>query len=156
MRGSIRLTRRVCVCARAPRSAQVGFTLRETQLRMLTFTLLLQAASRNRVPTRRLIAAHVAESLVFVPVMLGAPLRVIPAPPASLPPLPAPVSRSQKRTRPSLRTLRRRRTGVLFFLFELFSDQLLAFLLLALVWVCELLVRWEALLRRRQSHPRPT
>lgn len=123
---------------------QVGFTLRETQLRMLKFTLQLQQASRNRVPTRRLIAAHIGESLVFVPIMLGAPPA--PLPPlrrsAVLPPLATRGSRRRAVSHQPPPNLPPRlcHPGVLFFLFEFFSDQILAFLLLALVWTCELLV----------------
>lgn len=50
---------------------------------MMKFTLQLQQASRNRVPTRRLIAAHIGESLVFVPVMLGASFRFLSHPHSS-------------------------------------------------------------------------
>jgi hypothetical protein len=76
----------------------VSFTLRETQSRMLKFTVQLQHHARHRLPTYRLIFIHVVESLVFVPIMIG----------------------------------------ILFFLFEFFDDQLLAFLVLTLVWLCEL------------------
>ncbi|KAL3700682.1 hypothetical protein R1sor_018704 [Riccia sorocarpa] len=76
----------------------VSFTLRETQARMLKFTVQLQHHARHRLPTYRLIFVHVIESLVFVPIMIG----------------------------------------ILFFLFEFFDDQLLAFMVLTLVWLCEL------------------
>lgn len=76
----------------------VSFTLRETQARMLRFTVQLQRHARQRLPTFRLIFVHVVESLVFVPIMIG----------------------------------------ILFFLFEFFNDQLLAFMVLTLVWLCEL------------------
>ncbi|KAG0593955.1 hypothetical protein M758_UG035000 [Ceratodon purpureus] len=76
----------------------VSFTLRETQARMLKFTVQLQHHARHRLPTYRLIFIHVVESLVFVPIMIG----------------------------------------ILFFLFEFFDDQLLAFMVLTLVWLCEL------------------
>jgi hypothetical protein len=76
----------------------VSFTLRETQARMLKFTVQLQHHARHRFPTYRLIFVHVIESLVFVPIMIG----------------------------------------ILFFLFEFFDDQLLAFMVLTLVWICEL------------------
>lgn len=75
----------------------VSFTLRETQVRMLKFTYLLQHHVRNRLPYAPLICTHVVESLVFVPIMVG----------------------------------------ILFFLFEFFSDQLLAFMVLSTVWMCE-------------------
>lgn len=76
----------------------VSFTLRETQARMLKFTVQLQYHARHRLPTFRLIFVHVIESLVFVPIMIG----------------------------------------ILFFLFEFYDDQLLAFMVLTLVWLCEL------------------
>ncbi|CAK7357041.1 unnamed protein product [Dovyalis caffra] len=76
----------------------VSFTLRETQTRMLKFTVQLQHHARHRLPTFQLIFVHVIESLVFVPIMIG----------------------------------------ILFFLFEFYSDQLLAFMVLILVWLCEL------------------
>jgi hypothetical protein len=46
----------------------VSFTLRETQARMLNFTVQLQHHARHHLPTYRLIFLHVVESLVFVPV----------------------------------------------------------------------------------------
>ncbi|XP_039157262.1 membralin-like protein At1g60995 isoform X2 [Eucalyptus grandis] len=76
----------------------VSFTLRETQTRMLKFTVQLQHHARRRLPTFQLIFVHVIESLVFVPIMIG----------------------------------------ILFFLFEFYDDQLLAFMVLILVWLCEL------------------
>ncbi|EPS72367.1 hypothetical protein M569_02391, partial [Genlisea aurea] len=76
----------------------VSFTLRETQTRMLRFTVQLQHHARHRLPTFQLIFVHVIESLVFVPIMIG----------------------------------------ILFFLFEFYDDQLLAFMVLILVWICEL------------------
>ncbi|KAG2536255.1 hypothetical protein PVAP13_9NG177146 [Panicum virgatum] len=76
----------------------VSFTLRETQSRMLRFTVQLQHHARHQLPTFQLIFVHVIESLVFAPIMIG----------------------------------------ILFFLFEFYDDQLLAFLVLTLVWLCEL------------------
>lgn len=76
----------------------VSFTLRETQTRMLKFTVQLQHHARHRLPTFQLIFVHVIESLIFVPIMIG----------------------------------------ILFFLFEFYDDQLLAFMVLILVWLCEL------------------
>ncbi|CAA2934360.1 S3 self-incompatibility locus-linked pollen [Olea europaea subsp. europaea] len=76
----------------------VSFTLRETQTRMLKFTVQLQHHAQHRLPTFQLIFVHVIESLVFVPIMIG----------------------------------------ILFFLFEFYDDQLLAFMVLILVWLCEL------------------
>ncbi|KAL3818767.1 hypothetical protein ACJIZ3_004672 [Penstemon smallii] len=66
----------------------VSFTLRETQTRMLKFTVQLHHHARHRLPTFQLIFVHVIESLVFVPIMIG----------------------------------------TLFFLFEFYDDQLLAFM----------------------------
>uniref|UniRef100_A0A6N2MPU3 Membralin n=1 Tax=Salix viminalis TaxID=40686 RepID=A0A6N2MPU3_SALVM len=65
----------------------VSFTLRETQTRMLKFTVQLQHHARHHLPTFQLIFVHVIESLVFVP---------------------------------------------------FYDDQLLAFMVLILVWLCEL------------------
>lgn len=76
----------------------VSFTLRETQTRMLKFTVQLEHHARHRLPTFQLIFVHVIESLVFVPIMIG----------------------------------------ILFFLFEFYDDQLLAFMVLIIVWMCEL------------------
>ncbi|CAN6584530.1 unnamed protein product [Malus baccata var. baccata] len=45
----------------------VSFTLRETQTRMLKFTVQLQHHARHQLPTFQLIFVHVIESLVFVP-----------------------------------------------------------------------------------------
>ncbi|KAG5610199.1 hypothetical protein H5410_021480 [Solanum commersonii] len=49
----------------------VSFTLRETQTRMLKFTVQLQHHARHRLPTFQLIFVHVIESLVFVPKTFG-------------------------------------------------------------------------------------
>jgi hypothetical protein len=49
----------------------VSFTLRETQERMLGFTLLLQAHVRARRPVLNIVTMHIAENLVFVPIMVG-------------------------------------------------------------------------------------
>lgn len=79
-------------------SSLVSFILAQTQQRMLRFTVQLQYHVRSHLPVLPLVAAHLIDSLVFVPIMLG----------------------------------------VLFFLFEFFADQLLAFLVLLTVWLCEL------------------
>ncbi|OQR83751.1 hypothetical protein ACHHYP_14302 [Achlya hypogyna] len=76
----------------------VSFILRETQQRMLKFTILLQHHIRHRLPYMKLVLSHIIESLVFVPIMVG----------------------------------------MLFFLFEFFKDQLLAFIVMSLAWLCEL------------------
>ncbi|CAK4073439.1 unnamed protein product [Aphanomyces euteiches] len=76
----------------------VSFILRETQQRMLRFTLALQHHIRHRMPYVKLVFSHIIESLVFVPIMVG----------------------------------------MLFFLFEFFKDRLLAFMVMSLVWLCEL------------------
>jgi hypothetical protein len=49
----------------------VSFTLRETQERMLGFTQQLQAHVRSRRPVVNIVTVHIAESLVFVPIMVG-------------------------------------------------------------------------------------
>ncbi|PPD66792.1 hypothetical protein GOBAR_DD36333 [Gossypium barbadense] len=69
----------------------VSFTLRETQTRMLKFTVQLQHHARHRLPTFQLIFVHIM-------------------------------------------------IGILFFLFEFYDDQLLAFMVLILVWICELFI----------------
>lgn len=78
-------------------STVVSLTLRETQARMLRFTFLLQYHIQNRLSYKILVLNQIAESLVFVPVMVG----------------------------------------MLFFLSEFFADQLLAFIVLSLVWCGE-------------------
>ncbi|KAF2293813.1 hypothetical protein GH714_004977 [Hevea brasiliensis] len=50
----------------------VSFTLRETQTRMLKFTVQLQHHARHQLPTFQLIFVHVIESLVFVPTVTAA------------------------------------------------------------------------------------
>jgi hypothetical protein len=75
----------------------VSFTLRETQERMLKFTFLLHHHVRHRQSYVALIAAHMVDSLVYIPIMVG----------------------------------------MVFFLFEFFDDQLLAFVVLSGVWICE-------------------
>lgn len=52
-------------------STMVSFTLRETQQRMLDFTRQLQARVRSRRPVLNLVTTHLADSLVFCPVMVG-------------------------------------------------------------------------------------
>lgn len=49
----------------------VSFTLCETQDRMLVFTVQLQLLIRSRRPYASLIARHVVENMVFVPIMIG-------------------------------------------------------------------------------------
>ena len=49
----------------------VSFTLRETQGRMLDFTHHLQQYVRANRPVGNLVATHVVENLVFVPIMVG-------------------------------------------------------------------------------------
>ena len=49
----------------------VSFTLRETQDRMVRFTIQLQLQIRNRQPYGGLIFTHVIENMVFVPIMIG-------------------------------------------------------------------------------------
>ncbi len=50
----------------------VSFTLRETQQRMLKFTFFLQDRISRRVPYGNLVFTHVIESVVFVPIIVGA------------------------------------------------------------------------------------
>ena len=49
----------------------VAFTLKETQDRMLNFTFHLQQSVRQGSPIGHLVATHVIENMVFVPIMLG-------------------------------------------------------------------------------------
>eukprot|EP00741_Cyanophora_paradoxa_P012568 tig00020614_g12144.t1 len=49
----------------------VSFCFREAQLRILRFALTLQGHLRERRPVGPLVAAHVLESLVFVPIVIG-------------------------------------------------------------------------------------
>jgi hypothetical protein len=49
----------------------VSFTLRETQDRMVHFTLQLQMHIRRRQPYGGLIFTHVIENMVFAPIMIG-------------------------------------------------------------------------------------
>jgi len=49
----------------------VSFTLQETQGRMLDFTHHLQQYVRANRPVGNLVATHVVENLVFVPIMVG-------------------------------------------------------------------------------------
>lgn len=76
----------------------VSFTLRETQERMLGFTHQLQAHVRSRRSVVNIVTMHIAENLVFVPIMVG----------------------------------------MIFFLIEFYrGDKILAFMVLSLVWLCE-------------------
>jgi len=78
-------------------SSLVSFILAQSQQRMLRFTMTLQSYVRARLPLGPLLAAHMVDSLIFVPIILG----------------------------------------VMFFMFSFFADQLLAFLVMLAVWVCE-------------------
>lgn len=49
----------------------VSYTLRETQQRMLKFTYLLQYHVAHNLPIVSLVATHVLESLIFVPIIMG-------------------------------------------------------------------------------------
>lgn len=80
-------------------SSLVSFILAQTQQRMLRFTVALQTRVRARLPLSPLLAGHMVDSLIFVPIMLGS----------------------------------------LFFMLSFFNDQLLAFLVMLAVWVCEVL-----------------
>lgn len=52
-------------------SALVSFVLAQTQARMLRFTVALQQHVRSRLPLARLVASHLLDSLIFVPIGLG-------------------------------------------------------------------------------------
>lgn len=49
----------------------VSFTLRETQDRMLVFTVQLTLYIRRGIPYANLILTHIIENMVFVPIMIG-------------------------------------------------------------------------------------
>lgn len=49
----------------------VSFTLRETQERMLEFTLNLEHRYRHSQPVVDIVLTHIIENLVFVPIMVG-------------------------------------------------------------------------------------
>lgn len=72
-----------------------------------------------------LVFTHVVESLVFVPIMVGAKARELRYS------LCAAVTHNNNITVTALQL------GVLFFMFEFFGDQLLAFLTLIALWLCE-------------------
>ncbi|XLU65850.1 hypothetical protein S245_025059, partial [Arachis hypogaea] len=69
----------------------------------------LQYHARHHLPTFQLIFVHVIESLVFVPFSFV-----------------------------FLGLFLRIMIGILFFLFKFYDDQLLAFIVLILIWLCEL------------------
>ena len=76
----------------------VHHTMRETQYRVLRFSLDLQMYLKKGTAYSNLMFNHLIGSLVFIPIMVG----------------------------------------MLFFLYEFFNDQLLSFMVLAIVWTCEL------------------
>ncbi|KAF4322699.1 hypothetical protein BBO99_00003833 [Phytophthora kernoviae] len=78
-------------------TALVAFVLMETQKRMITFTALFQNRRQLQIPFSNLVMTYFAQSLMFVPVLVG----------------------------------------MLFFLFELYKDQLLAFGVMTVMWVGE-------------------
>ncbi|KAE9249448.1 hypothetical protein PF004_g3394 [Phytophthora fragariae] len=78
-------------------TALVAFVLIETQKRMLTFAALFQNRLQLQIPFANLVVTFLAQSLLFVPVMVG----------------------------------------MLFFLFELYKDRLLAFGVMTVMWVGE-------------------
>ncbi|KAG2822630.1 hypothetical protein PC129_g21823 [Phytophthora cactorum] len=78
-------------------TALVAFVLLETQKRMITFAALFQNRQQLQIPLANLVLTFFAQSLVFVPVLVG----------------------------------------MLFFLFELYKDRLLAFGVMTIMWVGE-------------------
>ncbi|POM66471.1 Hypothetical protein PHPALM_17664 [Phytophthora palmivora] len=78
-------------------TALVTFVLMETQKRMITFAALFQNRQQLQIPFTSLVVTFFAQSLMFVPVLVG----------------------------------------MLFFLFELYRDRLLAFGVMTVMWVGE-------------------
>ncbi|ETK83504.1 hypothetical protein F441_11524 [Phytophthora nicotianae CJ01A1] len=78
-------------------TALVAFVLLETQKRMITFAALFHNRQQLQIPFANLVMTFFAQSLVFVPVLVG----------------------------------------MLFFLFELYKDRLLAFGVMTIMWVGE-------------------
>ncbi|RLN87195.1 hypothetical protein BBJ28_00002829 [Nothophytophthora sp. Chile5] len=78
-------------------TALVAFVLMETQKRMITFTALFQNRLQLQIPFANLVVAYFAQSLMFVPILVG----------------------------------------MLFFLFELYKDHLLAFAVMTIMWTGE-------------------
>uniref|UniRef100_H3HDY2 Uncharacterized protein n=1 Tax=Phytophthora ramorum TaxID=164328 RepID=H3HDY2_PHYRM len=78
-------------------TALVAFVLMETQKRMITFAALFQNRMQLQIPLANLVVTFFAQSLMFVPVLVG----------------------------------------MLFFLFELYKDRLLAFGIMTVMWVGE-------------------
>ena len=85
----------------------------------------LQHHVRNRLPVGPLVAQHVIESVVFVPIMVRLRCR------------PGPRSRVCAGSHRVIDTPRALQLGVLFFMFEFFGDQFLGVGVLAIVWCCE-------------------
>ena len=52
-------------------TTMVSFILRETQARMLKFTFILHYRIRNTVPYWDLVTAHVVETFIFIPIIIG-------------------------------------------------------------------------------------
>lgn len=91
------------------------------------FTVQLQHHAQHRLPTFQLIFVHVIESLVFVPVIIL--LGTVFHDKIFMDLFFSPLNNCLY-----LQIM----IGILFFLFEFYDDQLLAFMVLILVWLCEL------------------
>lgn len=92
---------------------------------ILFFAVQLQHHAQHRLPTFQLIFVHVIESLVFVPVCIIFFLFQ--------------HFRGLSRDWHNIIICKLQiMIGILFFLFEFYDDQLLAFMVLVLVWLCEL------------------
>ncbi|EEY54910.1 uncharacterized protein PITG_08478 [Phytophthora infestans T30-4] len=78
-------------------AALVAFVLMETQKRMITFAALFQNRHQLQIPFANLVLTFFAQSLVFVPVLVG----------------------------------------MVYFLFELYKDRLLAFGVMTIMWMGE-------------------
>lgn len=59
------------ICLFFTTSTIVSFVLRETQQRMLRFTILLQHHVSRRIPYAALVFTHLIETFVFIPILVG-------------------------------------------------------------------------------------
>lgn len=100
----------------------------------LKISVQLQHHARHQLPTFQLIFVHVIESLVFVPVWYFFSLMSW----KFCGCLDVSTQQISHILLISLLWSLQIMIGILFFLFEFYDDQLLAFLVLTLVWLCEL------------------
>ena len=93
----------------------------------------MQQRVRGRGNLGPLVISHLIESLVFVPIMVSVGIGGLGECRRALPPVPMSCDASAE---PSCAIVVQ--LGVLFFLFEFFDGQLLAFLVLLCLWCAEL------------------